>query len=81
MQFLFLKIIQSFKINKRVNWLFTAIGRSMNNLIVFLIITVPVIFGFQFSLYYIFGAKVIYASTIEVAFFTTFRAMNGIFST
>lgn len=77
-QFLFLKIIQAFKINRNINWLFTAIGQTITALFFFYIISLPIVFTFAFVNYYLFGSKVRYASTVYSAIHSTFRAINGV---
>lgn len=80
-QFLFLKIIQSFKINSSINWLFTAIGQTITNLVVFYILTLPVLFCFSFSNYYLFGLKVSQSSTLFSSMMSVYRSISGLNTT
>lgn len=77
-QFLFLKCIQPFKVNDSINWLFQAVGNTLINLFILYIITLPIIANFSFVLYYLFGSKVQWSSTVMAAIVTTFRSLCGI---
>ena len=77
-QFLFLKCIQPFKINNSINWLFSAVGNTLINLLILYIITLPILANFSFILYYLYGNKVQWSSTIWAGIISTLLNIFGI---
>ena len=73
-----LKIIQTFKINNTLNWLFRAIGDTVVKLGMFYFLTTPLILSFAFTNYLLFWSTVHEAHNLELALGATFRSAFGI---
>lgn len=80
-QFLSMKLVQSFRVNSYIDWVFKAIGKTLTQIGVFWVIMAPTIIAFGFGLFYSFGVAVGQVSTIHGTFFTVCRYILGISNT
>lgn len=72
-QFLSFKLIQNLRINRSIDWLFIATGKTFQSLFFFYVITLPVLMGFGFCYYYMFGTKNEEVSTLPSMVYTIYR--------
>lgn len=80
-QFLSLKLMQCFRINHEIDWLFIAIGQTIGNLFTVYVILVPFLFCLAFVNYYLFGLSNYEVSNGISSVFSMYRNILGLAST
>lgn len=63
-QFLSAKLIQSFRINKYIDWVFAAVNASLSAMLFFYILMAPFYMGVAFANYFLLGDRIKEVSSI-----------------
>lgn len=76
-QFLCLKIIQTFRINKYINWTFKAVSTAIVNMLLVYFLLIPYLLSMTFYAYYQMGEKVPGAQSFFCSMFGVYRLLLG----
>ena len=77
-QFLSMKLVQSFRVFKYIDWMFFALGQSLRRIFIFFIAIMPFFFGMILTLHVLTGISVEETSTLTIATFSVYRFILGI---
>ena len=77
-QFLSMKLVQSFRVFKYIDWMFYALGQSLRRIIIFFTAIMPFFFGMILTLHIQTGISVEETSTLTIATFSVYRFILGI---
>ena len=73
-----MKLVQSFRVFKYIDWMFYALGQSLRRIIIFFIAIMPFFFGMILTLHVLTGISVEETSTLTIATFSVYRFILGI---
>ena len=73
-----MKLVQSFRVFKYIDWMFYALGDSLRRYAIFFTAILPFFFGMILILHVLTGISVEETSTITIAIFSVYRFILGI---
>ena len=73
-----MKLVQSFRVFKYIDWMFYALGDSLRRYVIFFTAILPFFVGMILTLHVLTGISVEETSTITIAIFSVYRFILGI---
>ena len=73
-----MKLVQSFRIFKYIDWMFYALGYSLRRIFIFYVAIMPFFFGMIITLHFSTGMLIDETSTLTMATFSVYRFIMGI---